>query len=132
MSNAELNDLEIAPPSAVDQAVHDFAAVLAETPEFKAFEQAALAVHQDTSAEQALTAFQAKYEPLQALLRLNAVSAEDQAELERLRQAYLSLPTVKAYAQAEAELVAVCQAAGDLLSRHLGVDFAAICTSGCC
>jgi len=132
MSNADMNDLEIAPPAVVSQAAHDFAAALAETAEFKAFEQAASVVNEDAAAERARMAFQAKQQSLQALLRLNAVSAQEQAELERLRQAFLSLPTVAAYAQAEADLVAVCQAAGDLLSRHIGIDFATACASGCC
>jgi len=132
MSNADLNELEIAPPAVVSQAARGFAEALAETPEFMAFEQAASAMNDDAMAEQARIAFQTKQQSLQALLRLNAVSAQDQAELERLRQAFLSLPTVAAYARAEADLVAVCQETGDLLSHHIGIDIAAVCASGCC
>ncbi len=33
------NELELAPPSAVTQAAYDFAAALADTPQFKAFEE---------------------------------------------------------------------------------------------
>ncbi len=132
MADFEMNDLEIAPPAVISQAVRDFAEALTGTPEFQAFEQAAAAVNGDAAAEQARTAFQAKQESLQALLRLNAVSAADAAELERLRDVFLSLPTVQAYAQAEAALTAMCQEVGDQLSRQIGIDFAGVCASGCC
>ena len=41
MDDKVFEDIEIAPPSIVKQAARDFAAALAETPQFKAFDQAA-------------------------------------------------------------------------------------------
>ena len=41
MNDYELNELELAPASVVKQAARDFAATLAETPQFKAYEEAA-------------------------------------------------------------------------------------------
>lgn len=41
MDDKVFDDIDIAPPSVVKQAARDFAAALAETPKFKAFEQAA-------------------------------------------------------------------------------------------
>jgi hypothetical protein len=40
MDNKVFDNIEIAPPSVVKRAAHDFASAVAETPEFKAFEQA--------------------------------------------------------------------------------------------
>ncbi len=128
----DINDMEIASQSVVTQAARDFAAVLVETPQFKAFELAAEALRDDTNAQRAIEAYQTKQQSLQALLMLNAVSAEEQAELERLRQAFINEPTVSTLLQAQAELTAVCQAAADLLSKHLGLSFAAACGPGCC
>jgi cell fate (sporulation/competence/biofilm development) regulator YlbF (YheA/YmcA/DUF963 family) len=79
-----------------------------------------------------MQAYQAKQQSLQAVLMLNALSAGEQAELERLREAFLSEPSVTAYLQAEADLRAVCQTAADRLSEHVGMNFASACSSGCC
>ena len=128
----DINDMEIASQSVVSQAARDFAAVLVETPQFKAFEHAAKALRDDKNAQRAIEAYQTKQQSLQALLMLNAVSAEEQAELERLRQSFINEPTVSALLQAQGELTAVCQAAADLLSKHLGLSFAAACGPGCC
>jgi len=132
MTDFALNELELAPPSVVRQAASDFAAALADTPQFKAFEAAGERLRHDEAAQQAMEAFQTKQNSLQALLMLNAVSSEEQAELEQLRNAFLAEASVVAYLQAEADLRAVCQATADVLSQDVGLNFAAACASGCC
>ena len=132
MISEEINDMEIAPPSVVSQAARDFAAALVDTPQFKAFEQASTALRTDENAQRTMEAFQTKQMSPRALLMLNAVPAEEQAELERLRQAFMDEPAVSAYFQAQSEITVMCQAAADLLSKHLGLSFAAACGPGCC
>ncbi|NTU61861.1 MAG: YlbF family regulator, partial [Chloroflexi bacterium] len=107
MSGFDLNELELAPPEVVRQAAHDFAAALAETPQFKACEGATARLNHDTAAQRAIDAFQAKQESLQALLLLNAVSDADRAELQRLQNTFSSTPAVVAYAQAQADLMTI-------------------------
>ncbi len=58
MENTQLEDLEIASLLVVMQAAHDFADVLAETPQFKAFEQAAYALLGEQEAQRAVRAYQ--------------------------------------------------------------------------
>lgn len=132
MIGEEINDIEIAPPSVVRQAARDFAAALVDTPQFKVFEQASEALRHDEGAQRTMEAYQTKQMSLGALLMLNAVPTEEQAELERLRQAFINEPAVSAYFQAQSELTVMCQAAADLLSKHLGLSFAAACGPGCC
>jgi cell fate (sporulation/competence/biofilm development) regulator YlbF (YheA/YmcA/DUF963 family) len=132
MIREEINDIEISPPSVVHQAVRDFAAALVETPQFKVLEQVSETLRRDERALRAMQAYQVKQQSLQALLMLNAVSVEEQAELERLRQAFLNEPSVLAYYQAQGELTKVCQVVTDLLSKHLGLSFVAACGPGCC
>jgi cell fate (sporulation/competence/biofilm development) regulator YlbF (YheA/YmcA/DUF963 family) len=127
-----LNEIEISPPSVVRQAVSDFANALAETAQFKTFEQADFRLRQDANAQQALLAYQEKWKSLEALIRLNALSLEDQQGLERLRQAYLTRSTVTDYVQAHADLVPLCQVAGNMISQATGLNFATVCGSGCC
>lgn len=132
MPDLDLNELELAPASVVKQAARDFAATLAETPQFKAYEAAADRLNQDMEAQRAIAAFETKQQSLQAMLMLNAVSEADQAELQRLQRAFSSLPSVVAYFQAQAALMTLCQATGDFLSQAIGLDYAAACGSGCC
>jgi cell fate (sporulation/competence/biofilm development) regulator YlbF (YheA/YmcA/DUF963 family) len=132
MNDYDLNELELAPPEVVHLAARDFAAALAETPQFRAYEEATECLNRDAEAQRAIDAFQTKQRALQAMLLLNAVSDADKAELQRLQRAFASTPAVVAYAQAQAELMAVCQTAADWLSAAIGLNYAAACGSGCC
>ena len=113
-------------------AAHAFAEALAESDVFRVWEQAAWALRQDQAARALAERLQAMQRELQPLLMLGAVTAEQRLELEQLRSDYLTLPTVLAYTQAEAGLRALCQAANEVVSKQVGLDFATNCASGCC
>ena len=132
MDEMELNELECASPAVVRQAARDFAAALAETPQFAQFEAAAERLKRDLTAQRAIEAFQTRQQSLQTMLRLNAVGPEDRAELERLRQVFLSEASVNAYFQAQAELNSICQAAAEMISQSIGLNYAAACGASCC
>lgn len=132
MNEVELTEIEIAPPSVVRSAGRDFAAALAETPHFQAFEQAYERLSHDATAQQALSAYRTKAESLRALLMLNAVGEDERVELERLKQAYVSRASVQALSAAEAELTALCQEAAGMISAAIGFDYAASCGASCC
>jgi len=131
MNQIELNDIEVASPSVVRAAARDFAIVLSETPQFKVFEQAYEAFRKDAAAHQALSAYQDKAKSLRALLMLNAISEAERVELERLKNDYMTRPTVQAYA-AEAELTILCQQAAGMISAATGLNYAASCGASCC
>ena len=132
MPDSVVNELELAPPEVVRQSARDFAAALSETPQFKAFEEAADRLNNDAAAQQAMEAYQAKQQSLHVIQMLNAVNAEEKAELQRLHQAFVTQPSVAAYFQAQADLMSVCRSAADLLSQVVGLNFAAACGSSCC
>ena len=132
MDDKVVNDLETASPSIIMKVAHDFAAALAETPQFKTFEDAADRFRQDQSAQQAMSAYRAKQMELRALIMLNALSVEQQAELESVKDAFLGQPVVQEYFSAQAELASLCQAVGDILSESIGLNYAAACGVSCC
>jgi cell fate (sporulation/competence/biofilm development) regulator YlbF (YheA/YmcA/DUF963 family) len=131
MTNLTNNELELAPDAVVRQAAHDFASALAETPQFGDFERASLQLSQDEAAQRAEEAFQAKQQALEVMRRLNAVSAEEKAELDRLYQAYITEPSVAACLEAQNELQSICQTAAEVLSTGIGLSYAAAC-GACC
>jgi cell fate (sporulation/competence/biofilm development) regulator YlbF (YheA/YmcA/DUF963 family) len=132
MSDKVVDDLEIAPASIVLQAARDFAAALSATPQFKSFEQAAERFRNDQTAQQAMSVYRDKQKELRALLMLNALSAEQQTELESAKSAFLDQPIVQDYFKAQTELVTLCQALGDTLSESMGLDYASACGVSCC
>jgi len=132
MTSIGVSDLEIAPPSMIKQAALDFAAALAASSQFQLFEAASACLIEDLAAQQAMRAYQEKQQALQGLLLLNAVSEEEQAELERLRKVFLDKPAVIDYLEAEANLRTLCQKSANQLSQMIDFDFAAACSTGCC
>ena len=132
MDDKVLDDIEIAPASVVKQTARDFAAALAETPQSKAFEQAAERFRQDQTAQQALKAYQEKQVSLRALLMLNALSPEQRTELENLQSAFVNQPVVQEYFKAQTEFATLCQALGDAISESIDLNYAAACGVSCC
>jgi cell fate (sporulation/competence/biofilm development) regulator YlbF (YheA/YmcA/DUF963 family) len=128
----KINEMEVALPTVVRAAGRDFAAALAETPQFKAFERAYMALKNDTAAQKSLSEYQAKVKSLREGLIANAISETERAELERLKNDYLTRPTVEAYNNAEAELTAICQQAAGMISSAIGSNYAAACGASCC
>jgi cell fate (sporulation/competence/biofilm development) regulator YlbF (YheA/YmcA/DUF963 family) len=90
MTIEPVDDLKVAPAPVVKQAAHNFAAALAETPQFKAFEQALEQFREDAAAQAAMAAFQEKRTSWRALMMLNALSPEQQAELKALQNVFLT------------------------------------------
>ena len=81
MTDITTNDIDVASPSVVRTAARNFAAALAETPQFKAFEQAYEALNKDADALKTLSAYQAKARSLRGIMMLNAASEAERAEL---------------------------------------------------
>ena len=133
MDNNTWNDLEVASEEIVMQSAKQFAEALANTPQYKTFEQAYFTYRQDAGVQAAIEEFQKKQSSLKALLILNAVSEKDREELQILQEQFYHQLSVVQYTEAQEDLAKVCQEIGDLLSKTIGVDFGAACkTGGCC
>ena len=119
----------------VQTATKAFAAALAATPEFQAFEEASFAIRQDHMAQWAMQAFQEKQRSLQIIQQLGAASQEyqqDMDELTRLQHDMLSHTTVEAYLRTQNDLAQLCRTIAKELSQEIGLDFVSACRSGCC
>ena len=132
MDEKVINEMELAPASVVKQAARNFASVLAETPEFKSFQQVAERFRHDQTAQQAMQAFQEKQRAWRALIMLNALNPEQRAELDELKNAFMNQPIVQEYFKAQSDLVSVCQIMGDAISESIGLNYAAACGVSCC
>ena len=117
---------------AVQRAARDFAAALAATPQYEAFQRAAEALEKDARANQIISEYEQLQHSLYMMTMLGAVSPEDQADLDGLKEALRTNETIAAYSQSQADLAALCQEAGGLLSQRIGINFAAACGKSCC
>lgn len=132
MANKPLDELDISPASVVMQAARDFAAALADSQQFKAYEQVTLRYRQDEAAQKDMQAYREKQQSLRFQMKAHAITPEDQAILDQLHSAWLAHASVMEYLEVQAELVAFCQSLGDLLTETVGFDFPATCATSCC
>lgn len=109
-----------------------FAEALADTPEFHVFEDAAVAFKHDRAAQEAVRLFQGKQRSLQMMQQLGMLEQTQMNELNRLRDAMVNQPSVRAYVDAQNDLILLCQAVAKELSAAIELDFAGACASGCC
>lgn len=126
-----MSDLTLDVTADAQQALHSLAAVVRAAPAYTNFERAAANLERDEAAQQAIADLQAKQESLRALIMLNALDAEDRAELEQLERAVYSSVTITAYLEAQNELVALCCDLNDRISAAVGMRFA-LRRGGCC
>lgn len=133
MGDTQWNELEVASKEVVMHAAEQFAGVFTETPQYQAFEKAYSAYRQDTRAQSTLQEFQKKQASLKGLMMLNAVNEEDRQALQSLHDRFYQQPSVVQYTQAQADLIAMAQEIGDVLSKSIGLDYGSSCrTGGCC
>ncbi len=132
MTDQIMTDLDTAAPAVVRQAARDFAAALAATSQFGAFDEAEQMLRRDQDAQRAIGAYQSKQQSMRMALMLGSATPEERAELVRLQQEFLNQPTVALFLRAQNDLMAVCRVASDLLSDQIGLNFAGACKKGCC
>lgn len=126
------DNLEIAPIEVVMQAARNFAAALAESPQFREFEQAADRLNHDNDAQERIKALQEQQQAWQALIMLNALNPEQKAHLDNLQNSLMNQATVQGYLHAQTELAALCQYIGDQLSEAIGLNYSSACGVSCC
>ena len=109
-----------------------FGAALRASPEFTALLAANTALSADAAATEAIKAFQSRQAELRIELMMGIVPEVERAELERLQQAMLAVPSVATYVAATAAFTALCRETAAVVTAQIGIDFAANCRSGGC
>lgn len=109
-----------------------FGAALRANPEFNALLLASTALSADAAATEAIEAFRSCQAGLRMELMMGLVPEAERAELERLQQAMLAVPSVATYVATTAAFTAVCRETAAVVTSQIGIDFAANCRSGGC
>lgn len=111
-----------------------FGATLRGSPEFTTLLSADGALSADAAATAAIEAFGTRQAELRTEVMMGILSDAQRAELERLREAMVAVPSVASYVSATAAFQAACRETAVVVSTQIGIDFAANCRSGggCC
>jgi len=112
-------------------AVREFAAVLTGTPEYRAFDLARTALLDDKAAQRAIRAYQEKQNALSWRWQAGLLDDAERQEINRLYDAMMAEPAVKAYLEAQSRLGTLCREVSDLISRETGLNLSAGCGPGC-
>ena len=134
-STADQADLSAATRAAEAEALAaagTFGAALRASPEFTALLAADRALSEDPDATSAIEAFQSRQAELRVELMMGVLPEAQRAELGRLQQAMLAVPSVASYVDATATFQAVCRETASVVSAQIGIDLAANCRSGGC
>lgn len=127
MNPQGLSELPVVPRPVVLDSAQKFCEVFIEIPQFRAYEQANIALRNDADAQLAAQAYSQKLGSLRIPIKLKSVSEKDSLELQNLKDTYDQMPSVVALNKADQELRAITQRLGDHLSESIDMDFGNRC-----
>ena len=127
MPPQELNGQQVVTIQVVMNTARQFCEVFKEIPQFKAYQDAEVALRNDAKASAASLAYQSKLGSLRIPIKLKNVSEQDYLELQKLRDVYDQMPSVVALNKADQNLRAVSQKIGDIFSESIEMDFGNRC-----
>ena len=131
--NKELfKDLREDEKSRLTAAIWNFSSAFSSSQEYKKFETTYSVMNQDAVAQKELEAFKQKQQEINQLFKQNGDREKALAELGKSQASLLKNPAIANYTAAQEALMDLCTEAGDMLSKNIGLDYAAVCAPSCC
>ena len=113
-------------------AIWNFSSAFSGSQEYKNYEKALSRMNQDAAAQGDLKLFQEKQQEINRTYRQDGNREKELAEMNKAQEELMQNTTISAYSIAQEELGALCKEAGDVLSKNIGLDYAAVCAPSCC
>ena len=110
---------------------HELGEAIADTPEYRAFEEAKAAVEADEEAQERISAFEQLREEFMFARQAGQATQEDLEEVQRKQEELHSLPVMETYLDAQDDLQARLEDVNRAISEPLAVDFGGE-AGGCC
>ncbi|WP_134670953.1 YlbF family regulator [Halorussus marinus] len=117
--------------SHVEQLGAELGEAIAETPEYRTFEETKAAVEDDDEAQQKVSEFEQLRQEFMLARQTGEATQEDVQQVQQAQQELHSLPVMEEYLEAQEELEAKLEAVNDAISEPLAVDFGQQ-GGGCC
>ncbi|WP_435178574.1 YlbF family regulator [Halorussus sp. AFM4] len=117
--------------SRVEELAGELGEAIAETPEYRRFEETKEAVEQDDEAQEKVQEFEQLRQEFMLARQTGEATQEDIQKVRQAQQELHSLPVMEEYLQAQEALETKMEAVNDAISEPLAVDFGDQ-ASGCC
>ena len=109
----------------------DLGEAIAETPEYRAFEEAKAAVEDDETAQERISEFEQLRQEFALAQQTGEVTQENVRKVQEAQAELHSLPVMEEYLEAQEELQSRLQSVNEAISAPLAVDFGGE-AGGCC
>jgi cell fate (sporulation/competence/biofilm development) regulator YlbF (YheA/YmcA/DUF963 family) len=113
-------------------AIWNFSSAFSSSQEYQDYEKAFSRMNQDAAAQKELKLFQEKQQEINRTYRQDGNREKALAEMHKAQEELMQNAIISAYSIAQEELSALCKEAGAILSKNIGLDYAAVCAPSCC
>jgi cell fate (sporulation/competence/biofilm development) regulator YlbF (YheA/YmcA/DUF963 family) len=124
-------DAEATELSRVEELAGELGEAIAETPEYRAFEETKQAVEEDDEAQEKVQEFEQLRQEFMLARQTGEATQEDVQKVREAQQELHSLPVMDEYLEAQKALETKLEAVNTAISEPLAVDFGDQ-ASGCC
>ena len=118
--------------SRLSAAIWNFSSAFSSSQEYKNYETAYSRMNQDAAAQNDLASYRKKQQEINLAFRQNGNREKALAELEKLEKDLLKNSVIADFIKAQEVLMDLCTEAGTILSKNIGLDYAAVCGPSCC
>lgn len=118
--------------SRLSAAIWNFSSAFSSSQEYKNYETAYSRMNQDAAAQNDLASYRQKQQEINLAFRQNGNREKALAELEKLEKDLLKNSVIADFIKAQEVLMDLCTEAGTILSKNIGLDYAAVCGPSCC
>ena len=132
MNNELFKNLNEDEKSRLSAAIWNLSSALSSSQEFKDYETTFSIMNQDAEAQKELKTFKQKQQEINQIFRQNGDREKALAKFEKIHTSLLKIPAIANHTDAQEALMAICTQAGALLSKNIGLDYAAVCAPSCC
>ena len=132
MNNELFIDLREDEKSRLTAAIWNFSSAFSSSQEYKDYEKTLSRMNQDAAAQKQLQVYQKKQQEVNRNYRQDGNRENALAEMKSLQDSLMQNTTISAYTIAQETLMDLCTEAGDMLSKNIGLDYAAVCAPSCC
>jgi cell fate (sporulation/competence/biofilm development) regulator YlbF (YheA/YmcA/DUF963 family) len=118
--------------SRLTAAIWNFSSAFTSSQEYKKSETTYSFMNKDAAAQKELEAFKQKQQEINQIFRQDGDRKKALAELEKLQKSLLKNNAIADYTAAQEALMNICTDASGMLSKDIGLDYAAVCAPSCC
>ena len=132
MNNELFIDLREDEKSCLSVAIWNFSSAFSSLQEYKDYEKTLSRMNQDAVAQKQLQVYQKKQQEVNRNYKQDGNREKALAEMKSLQDSLMQNTAISAYTIAQEALMDICTEAGDMLSKNIGLDYAAVCAPSCC